>query len=342
MLTPADRLSIMRAPEFWQRRGPAACVLAPLGAVYGLGARLRQRLAQTRAVDIPVICAGNLTVGGAGKTPTALALAATLGGLGCAPHFLTRGHGGRLAGPVQVDRAVHGAADVGDEPLLLAAAAPTWVSRDRYAGARAALTAGAQAIVMDDGLQNPGLRKTLSFAVVDGGTGFGNGLVMPAGPLRERVADGLRRVQAIVLIGPAAPAVEQAVANVAGSLPLLSADFRPAQDAIALKGRRLLVFAGIARPAKFFDMMRGIGCDLAEAVAFADHHTYRDEELAALCAQAQALGATPATTAKDYVRLPPAYRSQVIRIDGGLVFAQPDRLTALVAAALGANSCADG
>lgn len=332
----------MRAPEFWQRRGLVACALAPLGAGWGLGARLRQHLAQTRAVSIPVFCAGNLTVGGAGKTPTALALVTTLRGLGCAPHFLTRGHGGRLAGPVQVDPAVHGAADVGDEPLLLAAVAPTWVSRDRYAGARAALAAGAQAIVMDDGLQNPGLRKTLSFAVVDGGSGFGNGLVLPAGPLRERPADGLRRVQAVVLIGPVAPAVEQAVASVAGNLPLLRADFRPAQEALALKGRRLLAFAGIARPAKFFDMMRDIGCDLAETVSFADHHTYRDDELAGLCARAQVLGATPATTAKDYVRLPPAYRSQVIRIDGDLVFAQPERLTALVAAALNADSCADG
>ena len=327
--------SAMRAPEFWARRGPLALALSPLGAVYALGARLRQRMARPHGVPVPVICVGNLTVGGGGKTPTALALARMLRARGRAPHFLTRGYRGRLAGPVRVDPAVHEAADVGDEPLLLAAEAPCWVSRDRVAGAEAAVAAGADVIVMDDGFQNPSLHKSLSFVVVDGATGFGNGCVMPAGPLRERASDGLRRAAAVIVVGPTSDRVARAVAAAAGSLPVLQARFEINRDAAAaVQGHEVVAFAGLARPDKFFASLRALESRLVAAVPFPDHHNYSAADLAALRERARATGTVLATTAKDHVRLPTDIRATVLRVDGRLVFAAPDRVLRLLAPVL--------
>lgn len=322
----------MRAPEFWSRRSPLACGLAPLGVAYGLGARLRQGLARPHRVTAPVICIGNLTVGGAGKTPTALAVATMLRGLGHRPHFLTRGYGGRLAGPVRVDPAVHTAADVGDEPLLLAAEAPCWVARDRPAGAEAAVADGADVVVMDDGLQNTRLAKDLCLAVVDAEAGFGNGFVLPAGPLREFVADGLERVQAVVAVGGDGGRVRALLPAAGRGKPVLAARF--VLRAPALPGRRVFAFAGIARPAKFFDSLRALGCDIAGTAGFPDHHPFRADELAALRRQAEAAGAVLVTTAKDHVRLPATEREAVVRVDGTLVFEEPQAVVALLARAM--------
>ncbi len=326
----------MRAPDFWRRRSTTAWVLSPLGYLYGLGARLLQRFADPPAVDVPVVCVGNLTVGGAGKTPTALALAPMLRDLGLNPHFLTRGYGGRLPGPVRVDPAAHTAGDVGDEPLLLAAEAPCWVSRDRHAGALAAVEAGAAAIIMDDGLQNRGLRKTLSFAVIDGEAGLGNGFVLPAGPLREWAADGIARVQALVAVEPIAPPVEALLARLAAGRPVFRARFKP--ETAALSGRPVLAFAGIARPEKFFAALRAAGCAVAEAVPFDDHHPYAAAEIGALERRADALGAVLATTAKDHVRLPAAARGSVVAVGGRLVFERPGEVRALIAQSAGRNA----
>ncbi|MEZ5668596.1 MAG: tetraacyldisaccharide 4'-kinase [Alphaproteobacteria bacterium] len=325
----------MHAPEFWSRRSGVALALAPLGALYGFGARLRQRLARPQACGLPVICVGNLTVGGAGKTPTAIALAEMLAEMGAAPHFLTRGYGGRLAGPVRVDPAVHSHVEVGDEPLLLAEVAPCWVSRDRVAGARAAAAAGAGALVMDDGFQNPHLAKTLSLVVVDGATGFGNGLVMPAGPLRERIGDGLARAGALVVVGSATAAVEATLDRLAAGLPRFGARFALDAAAAALAGRPVVAFAGLARPEKFFAAVGALGCRVVEARAFPDHHVYAPADIGRLQATAQAAGAMLVTTAKDHVRLPPAQRAAVARIDGRMVFDAPQRVRALLARACG-------
>ena len=247
----------MRAPEFWSRRSPLACGLAPLGVAYGLGARLRQGLARPHRVTAPVICIGNLTVGGAGKTPTALAVATMLRGLGHRPHFLTRGYGGRLAGPVRVDPAVHTAADVGDEPLLLAAEAPCWVARDRPAGAEAAVADGADVVVMDDGLQNTRLAKDLCLAVVDAEAGFGNGFVLPAGPLREFVADGLERVQAVVAVGGDGACLQ----HLAVLLKLLRRIFHRGNPVKAVADRFLeLQIEQVDRRLDLADGLRETGC----------------------------------------------------------------------------------
>ncbi|HYB56744.1 MAG TPA: tetraacyldisaccharide 4'-kinase, partial [Alphaproteobacteria bacterium] len=299
----------MRAPEFWHHRESSlAAWLSPLGELYDVAGRLRSLLAHPLKLERPVICVGNLTAGGAGKTPVALALAAWLQARGLKPHFLTRGYGGSSPGPLRVDPAKHGFREVGDEALLLAALAPTWAARERAAGARCALAAGAELVIMDDGLQNPSLAKDLSLLVVDGGYGFGNGRVMPAGPLRETLARALARVQAAVLIGSdecrLTPLLEARV-------PLLKAQLVALESERALKGKRVLAFAGIGRPAKFYATLEALGCQLVARRDFADHHAYRADEIMQLVEEASALDAEPVTTEKDLVRFPPEARRMV-------------------------------
>lgn len=298
----------MRAPEFWHRSGyPVAELLTPLSWLWTLGARLRRAAARPWTAPAPVICVGNLVAGGAGKTPVALDLGARLTRAGKAVRFLTRGHGGALAGPVKVDGLRHTAAEVGDEALLLAGIAPTWVARNRLAGAEAAAADGAQVIVMDDGFQNPTLAKTLSLLVIDGGYGLGNGLVMPAGPLREPLADGLARARAAVLIGED----EHGVLGRLGGATVLRADLVPGSEAAALSGKPVFAFAGIGRPRKFFATLERIGARVVGTRAFADHHPYTAGDVASLLREAKAAGATPVTTAKDAVRLSPEARAEI-------------------------------
>ena len=286
----------MRAPGFWWRKsGAAAALLAPLAAIYGSVAT--RRLAQSgERIDIPVICIGNPTVGGAGKTPTAIAVARLLISAGERPAFLTRGFGGRLAGPVIVEPS-HAAAEVGDEPLLLARVAPTVVSRDRVAGARHAIAVGATAIVMDDGFQNPSLAKDLSILVIDATRGIGNGHVIPAGPLRAPLAPQLARAHAILIVGEASGAMA------ATNLPTFHARLVPDRAALALENRRVLAFAGIGGPQKFFATLAASGVNAKIQRGFADHHRYRADEAAALIAEAERHDLALVTTEKDLVRL---------------------------------------
>jgi tetraacyldisaccharide 4'-kinase len=296
----------MRAPDFWRRRGALSTALLPAGWLVAMAGRIRWALTQPSTAAVPVICIGNVTLGGAGKTPVALAVAEKLKRRGIAAHFLTRGYGGRLSGPVRVDPAVHGAGDVGDEPLLLARAAPCWVSKDRPAGAEAAVAAGAEAIIMDDGFQNPSLRKDMSLLVVDGAAGFGNDRVMPAGPLREPLVAALKRADGVVLFDE----MPGELAGLAGVLPVLQVRLEP-QDADALAGKSVVAFAGIGRPEKFFRSLRDLGCDIVAESAFADHHAYRESDLAPLIAKAERHGAVAVTTEKDLVRVPEALRGAV-------------------------------
>lgn len=317
----------MRAPEFWRHDGPAARALAPFGWIYQAAAEARARSTTGWRAPVPVICVGNLVAGGAGKTPVALSVAARLAALGVAPHFLTRGYGGRLAGPVLVDGSTHSARDVGDEPLLLSRVAPTWVSRDRGAGARSAVDSGAEAIVMDDGYQNPGLLKDISIVVIDGDYGFGNGRTIPAGPLRESVQHGLARADAAVVIGPDRAGVE---AQLKGALPLLHARIVPAVGADRMAGQRVVAFAGIGRPEKFFATLVEMGCELVAMQGFPDHHPYAETEVMGLVEQAAASDAIPVTTAKDSVRLPETARTMVEVLDVDLEWDDADALARLL------------
>jgi tetraacyldisaccharide 4'-kinase len=296
----------MRAPGFWQNDGVLPALLAPAALCFAGGGWLRRRAVTPKSVAAPVICIGNLVVGGAGKTPVAIAVAERLIARGKTVHFLSRGYGGHAKGPVRVDPLLHTAADVGDEPLLLARIAPAWVSRDRAAGAAAAVAAGAAVIVMDDGFQNPGLEKDLSLLVADGGYGFGNGRVIPAGPLREPLAAGLARADAVALIGTDQRGVAEILPP---SLPLLRAALAPL--AATLAGRRVFAFAGIARPEKFFATLQSMGCILAGQRVFPDHHPYAEAEVAALIEEAQHADAVPVTTEKDAVRLAPSLRAGI-------------------------------
>ncbi|GAB6051640.1 tetraacyldisaccharide 4'-kinase [Magnetospira thiophila] len=302
----------MRPPDFWFRAGFdfRSWALAPLAALFTLAGRRRRARCQPQKVSVPVLCIGNLSLGGAGKTPVALAVAQRLHLLGGRPHFLTRGYKGREKGPLRVDPRLHRAADVGDEPLLLARVAPTWVAAERPAGAEAAIAAGATHLILDDGFQNPSLHQDLALLVVDGGIGFGNERVVPAGPLREPVSDGLARAQGVVLIGYD----RCAVADQIGDLALHRAHFRPLRE---LDNRNLLAFAGIGRPEKFFATLRNAGGKLVATRGFADHYPYTEADIRALLREAAAVDATLITTAKDAVRLPPSLRDavQVLEVD---------------------------
>ena len=321
----------MRAPTFWaaERGGLAACALTPLSWLYRLGAAGRAALARPATVGVPVVCVGNLTAGGAGKTPTVIALVRLLADAGLHPHVLTRGYGGSEGGPLKVDPARHDARAVGDEALLLARAAPTWLSRDREAGAQAAASAGASVLVMDDGMQSPSLAKDLCLAVIDGGAGFGNGCVLPAGPLREPLAIGLGRAQALVLVGEDRRGALKTLGR--HDLPIVEADLVPGEEARALLARPVVAFAGIGRPEKFFETLEAAGCSVIARHAFADHHRYKPGEIAAIMAQAKERDAQPVTTEKDYVRLPPDAQAAVRALPVTLAWRDPAALRDLLA-----------
>lgn len=311
----------MRAPDFWDRKtdGVLPTLLRPLGCVIAGLAAMRQKRSRPYRAAVPVLCIGNLVAGGAGKTPVAIDLVARLKARGVDAHVLMRGYGGSELGPVQVDPQLHTAAQVGDEALLLAQVAPTWVSRDRVQGAQRAVDAGAEALVLDDGFQNPSLHKDLSILVVDGYYGFGNGRVMPAGPLRETVESGLKRADAVVLMGPDEADVWGIVKR-AGfkALTILRARLEATPDAHDLADRKVYAFAGIGRPQKFFDTLAGLGCKVVGCKSFDDHHPYTDAEVDSILQSAG--NATVVTTAKDHVRLSPSHRTKIRAIPVSLAW----------------------
>jgi tetraacyldisaccharide 4'-kinase len=294
----------MRAPRFWWQPSPSlqANLLRPVGLIYGSVAAYRMKR-RGEQVELPVICIGNFTAGGAGKTPTAIVVAAILDGAGESPTFLSRGYGGRLAGPVRVEPQ-HGAADVGDEPVLLSRTVRTIVSRSRPAGARLAYEIGATVVVMDDGLQNPSLIKDCTIAVVDGATGIGNGLPLPAGPLRAPMEAQWPLVDAVLVIGDGEPGRRIALEADEHGKRVFTASLEPAPEAAeALKGRRVMAFAGIGRPEKFFDTLHACGAIVDVTHAFSDHHSFKPQEVAVLRQEAEARGLLPVTTEKDLVRI---------------------------------------
>ena len=324
----------MRAPAFWWKRRPTliARLLWPLGAIYGaLTSRRMNRAGE--GCGPPVVCIGNFVAGGAGKTPAAIAVAQALLAQGRKPVFLSRGYGSSATLPRLVDRARDTALAVGDEPLLLAAVAPCVVAADKLQGALACAAAGADVIVMDDGLQNPALTKHLRIAVVDGAVGVGNGLCLPAGPLRAPLSAQWGHVDALVVIGVGAPG--EAIARAAEALgkPVLRGRLAPDPGmAMGLAGREVIAFAGIGRPEKFFDTLRALGAEIVETEAFPDHHAFSPREIAGLQARAKRRGAALVTTEKDAVRLGPA-ASQLLTLpvrlaldDEGALLAMLERL----------------
>ena len=328
----------MRAPAFWWRPGTGA-LLAPFGAIYGAVAAQRMETPGASA-GIPVICVGNLTVGGAGKTPTALAVAHVLLQIRERPFFLSRGYGGRLSGPVRVDPSFHRAADVGDEPLLLGRLAPTIVARDRVAGARMARTVGASVIIMDDGFQNPSLKKDLSIIAVDGTRGIGNGRILPAGPLRAPLDVQIKQARAIIVVGGAdgAAGIEDLARRY--NVAVLHGRLEPNRAGLAaLGGRKVLAFAGIGNPDKFFITLAEAGVTVAEREGFGDHHPYTAAEAETLITHADTAGLVLMTTEKDHVRLAGApalakLAARAIALPVRLVIDEQDQFRQLVLGAV--------
>jgi tetraacyldisaccharide 4'-kinase len=317
----------MKAPVFWYKpMGEIARVLAPLGQVYRAAGILRRRFASPYQAKVPVICVGNIVAGGSGKTPTALALAQLLREKGHKPVFVTRGYGGKLHGPLRVDIQKHTAREVGDEALLLARVAPVWIGRNRAAAVREAEKFGTY-VILDDGLQNPSVKQDISFLVVDGATGFGNGKLIPAGPLRETLMDALARITAVVLIGERD---EQNIALQVGK-PVLRARLVPNFPEEFPRQEKFLAFAGIGHPEKFFRLCHQSGLTLTNTKAFADHHVFTASEQSSLQKQAYREGARLLTTEKDWMRLPPEFRFEVLFLPINLAFDEPDTALKLLA-----------
>ncbi|MGL4441837.1 MAG: tetraacyldisaccharide 4'-kinase [Bosea sp. (in: a-proteobacteria)] len=331
---------MIRSPAFWWQETPtlAARALAPLGAIYGWLTLRRMARPGTRAA-CRVVCIGNFTTGGSGKTPVAMHVAMRLIARGERPMFLSRGYGGRVTMPTRVDPERHSAADVGDEPMLLARVAPVIVSPDRVAGAAMAVAAGASVIIMDDGMQNPDLVKDLTIAVIDARSGFGNGMVFPAGPLRAPVAGQLPFANAAIVIGDGA--VRSTVEAQLGNLPSIGAALSvPTAIAARLQGQKVIAMAGIGLPAKFEATLTGAGATVIGRHFVADHAPYTATELEDVAKRARALGALVATTEKDAVRIgpdmPPALTERLIVVPVNLMVNNGDDvLDALLVKVLG-------
>jgi tetraacyldisaccharide 4'-kinase len=322
----------VKAPAFWSVDGSAARWLSPLSTLWTAAGRMRRSAAKPYRSAVPVICIGNAVAGGSGKTPVALAIAAEIKEHGLRVGFLSRGYGGYERGPLRVDPATHDAAAVGDEPLLLARSGITVIARDRDVGARYLEAQGVEAIVMDDGLQNTSIVPSGSLLVVDGGAGFGNGRVMPAGPLREPLADALARVDLVAMIGADRTGVIEAIG---GARPVVRAHLEPMPGTERFAGKKVLAFAGIGRPAKFAETLAEAGAEVVDLVGFPDHHRWDAVEVMELVERASTLGAMAVTTEKDAVRLPAEARAMVEVFPVALVWRDPSPITAWVRSILG-------
>lgn len=322
----------MRPPGFWNnspdRPGWQSRILSPLGALYGAMTRRRLRQGISTKVDVPVVCIGNINVGGTGKTPTVIWLLEKLRNAGHQPHVVSKGYGGTIVAPTHVDPSRHSAIRVGDEPLLIAAFGEVWVGKDRLETARAAVTANATVLILDDGFQDPSLHKDVSLVVVDAAKGFGNERCLPAGPLRETVSDGLARADFVLTIGETT--AQKLFSAPLEAVPRACGRLTPLQTGMDWSNNRVLAFAGIGNPEKFFATLRNQGAEIVRAEALDDHQKFGPGMLNRLEADAKKLGAQLVTTEKDAARLPQSYRAKVITLPVRLVVDEEDQLMSMI------------
>ena len=295
---------MLKTPIFWYKeKSILGLLLSPIGWLYNAISQFRHQLSTPSTSDIPVLCIGNLTIGGSGKTPVAISLCEILKAHGKVPHFVSRGYGGTYKEVLlQVDPSIHPPGLVGDEPFLLASHAPTWVTQSRTKAIAAAQDAGADIVILDDGFQNPSVTKDFSIVVIDGPNGFGNGHVFPAGPLREKIVDGLRRANIAVVLGKGSPLKNK-------SIPIISAEIKPKNH--QLNGKKVVAFAGIGIPKKFFTTLENEGAIIVREIAFPDHHTYTQKDEKYLLAEAKTQETILVTTQKDFVKLSPSFKKKV-------------------------------
>ncbi len=313
----------MKTPVFWNTRNLISTALLPASLLYRAATCLRASLIKPTKVNVPVLCIGGLTAGGAGKTPVCLHIGQLCRDSGIDAWFVSRGYKGKLTGPAQVKPSEHTAYDVGDEPLMLAQLLPTVIAKSRLAGAQFAAKAGAKLIIMDDGFQNPSIHKDTSIIVMDGKLLFGNERVIPAGPLREPVEHGSKRAQAVIIINP-----QQNMPHL--QLPTLRARTVPNTEAYALRDKKVIAFCGLAYPQKFFATLRNIGAHIMEEKIFPDHYQFNNTEIEALALKARDMDAILVTTSKDAARMNTRSFSMVTVVHVTLEFEQPDALMALI------------
>lgn len=313
----------MKTPKYWQSNSFISKMLAPLGFVYGALTQARLKIVKPKKVEIPVICIGNITAGGTGKTPVSISIAKLLGIEMYHPYFVTRGYGGQLQNVI-VNNKKHTAAEVGDEPLLLSQQAPVVVNADRYAGAELAIKNGADVIVMDDGFQNPTLYKNLSFLVFDGTYGIGNGKIIPAGPLRETFRNGIKRADALIILGKD----KHNLAEKSG-LPVFYGHTEAVQTC-NIENPNVVAFAGIGHPQKFYHTLCQQGFNVVETIDFPDHHFYSCEELDKILEKAKTLNAEVYTTSKDYVKIPHLLQKEIKVLEVAVVWDNPEQLIEFV------------
>lgn len=312
----------MKTPKYWQSDSLISKILTPIGWLYGWLTQLRLKLKQAPHVEIPVICIGNITVGGTGKTPVSVSIAKMLETDMYHPFFLTRGYGGKLQ-HIIVNTRKHSAAEVGDEPLLLAQQAPVIVDADRYKGVQLAIQEGADIAIMDDGFQNPSLHKDLSFLVFDGSYGTGNGKIIPAGPLRETLDNGIKRADALIILGKDKHGLAERC-----KLPVFFGHTEAIQTSVS--NNKVLAFAGIGHPQKFYHTLKQQGFDVVKTIDFPDHHFYTKNELEKILQQAEGLQADVYTTSKDFVKIPPSLQKYINVLEIAVVWDTPDELLSFI------------
>ena len=315
----------IKTPHFWTELSWQSVILFPVSYIWRFGHYAQQKILNTKETEIPVICVGNLTVGGSGKTPVVITLCRFLSGIGKSTSILTRGFGGKEKGPIFVSTNLHQSLDVGDEPLMMAHSLDVCVSRNRPLGANHILDKKKyDCIVMDDGLQNPTLKKDLNIAVFDGKFGIGNGFLLPAGPMRQKLEVGIQNIDLVIFNGKDETGLGQ---KIPPHIPIFTGELQPDEEIVEkMKNRRVYGFAGIGNPSRFFKTLNDIGADLVGEAHFADHHPYTDADLTQLYEEAIQSGAELVTTQKDWMRLPTDWRDRVLTVPVRIHFSADDTI----------------